>query len=92
MYLLAESQDRSPVDGAEAARLGYLAALRRAEQLGMRPLVAHCHLGLGQLHAMRGDAQKAREELGQALALYREMGMQHWPDQAEAALKELSGR
>jgi hypothetical protein len=61
-----------------------------ATELGMRPLVAHCHLGLGQLHAKLGDAEKARDYLGMALSNYRELDMQHWPQQAEAELRRLS--
>ena len=52
----------------------------------MRPLTAHCHLGVGQLHLTCRDATRAREHLGKALALYREMGMQHWLTQAESVL------
>jgi hypothetical protein len=76
--------------GAEESGQAYLIALRRSEELGMRPLTAHCHLGLGQLYALLRAAPKAREHLGQALALYREMGMQHWPEQAEAELRALN--
>lgn len=56
----------------------------------MRPLSAHCHLGLGKLHAAFGDAANARDHLSAALSAYRELGMQHWPDQAEAGLRALS--
>ena len=55
----------------------------------MRPLSAHCLLGLGQLHAMHGENQNAREHLERAQALYLEMGMRTWPEQAESALKAL---
>jgi tetratricopeptide (TPR) repeat protein len=89
-YLLAASEDVSGAAGMEEARLGYLAALRQSEELGMRPLSAHCRLGFGQLHATLGDARSAREYLEQALALYRDMSMQHWPEQAEEALRALS--
>lgn len=89
LYLLAASQDLSGIGRAESAQQGYLAALARSEELGMRPLAAHCHLGLGQLYRLLGDTGEAREQLKQALYLYREMGMQHWPKQAESALKAL---
>jgi hypothetical protein len=52
----------------------------------MRPLVAHCHLGLGQLYRRTGDPAKAKEHLTTATAMYREMDMQFWLDKAEAAL------
>jgi hypothetical protein len=55
----------------------------------MRPLTAHCYLGLGQLDTMLGEVPKAREHLGRALNLYREMGMQLWLEQAETTLEAL---
>ena len=54
----------------------------------MRPLVAHCHLGLGKLYR-RTDEQQAQEHLATATTMYREMGMTYWLEQAEA---EVSGR
>ena len=92
LYLLAASRDASTTDASNHAKEGYLTALRRSDELGMRPLSAHCHLGSGQLYAKLGDKRNAREHLERALALYRDMGMQHWPQQAEAALEELCGR
>jgi hypothetical protein len=53
----------------------------------MRPLVAHCHLGLGRLHAHLGKGTQAKEHLGTAATMYREMAMRSWLRQAEAALR-----
>jgi hypothetical protein len=55
-----------------------------AEELGMRPLVAHCQLGLGQLSRRRGKREQAREHLTAATTLYREMDMRLWLERAEA--------
>ena len=52
----------------------------------MRPLVAHCHLGLGTLYATTGQRAQARTELAAAIDLYRAMDMTFWLPQAEAAL------
>ena len=49
----------------------------------MRPLVAHCHLGLGKLYAKTGKRQQAREHLTTVTTLYREMGMTFWLEKAE---------
>ena len=57
-----------------------------ASDLGMRPLAAHCHLGLSQLHRRIGDRAKGDEHLEAAIAMYREMGMDFWLAQAEVAL------
>jgi tetratricopeptide (TPR) repeat protein len=62
-----------------------------AEELGMRPLQAHCHLGLGALYGRTGQRQQAHTELSTAIALYRNMEMQFWLPQAEAALAQVEG-
>jgi tetratricopeptide (TPR) repeat protein len=74
---------------AGAALQDYEAARSLAHELGMRPLVAHCHLGLGRVYAGAGDREQAREHLHTALAMYRDMEMHHWPEQAESALRAL---
>jgi len=52
----------------------------------MRPLQAHCHLGLGTLYCRLGQVAEATTTLSTALALYRAMDMMYWLPQAEAAL------
>jgi hypothetical protein len=56
----------------------------------MRPLVAHCHLGLGKLCRRTGEREQAREHLTTANTMYREMGMTYWLEQVEAELQALS--
>jgi hypothetical protein len=46
-----------------------------ASELEMRPLVAHCHLGLGRLYQRTGKREQAQEHLTTATAMYGEMGM-----------------
>ena len=58
----------------------------------MRPLQAHCHLGLGTLYAKIDQREQARAELSAAIALYRPMDMSFWLPQAEAALAQVEGR
>ena len=55
----------------------------------MRPLVAHCHHGLGQLYAMIGCRAEARAELSAAIERHRVMDMTFWFPQAETALVEV---
>ncbi len=80
-----------PPDVAQA-EAHYQQALALAEELGMRPLVAHCHLGLGTLYATTGQRQQARTALSAAIALYRAMDMTFWLPQAEAALAQVEGQ
>ena len=67
----------------------YVEAIALADDLGMRPLVAHCHLGLGKLYRRTGKEQEAQEHLTTATAMYREMGMTYWVEKAEAEMAEL---
>jgi tetratricopeptide (TPR) repeat protein len=64
----------------------YREALALAEALGMRPLQAHCHHGLGTLYAKSGQREKAGAELATAIDLYRAMEMTFWLPQTEATL------
>jgi hypothetical protein len=57
----------------------------------MRPLVAHCHLGLGRLYRRTDKREPAQEHLTTATTMYREMGMTYWLEKAEAELSELEG-
>jgi tetratricopeptide (TPR) repeat protein len=77
----AVAAHRDPHDPRAAAVL-YQEALALAHELGMRPLVAHCHLGLGKLYRNAGNHETAREHLALAAAMYREMQMRYWLEQA----------
>jgi tetratricopeptide (TPR) repeat protein len=70
----------------EQAAARYQQALALATDLGMRPLVAHCHLGLGKLYRRTGKRQEAHEHLTTAATLYREMDIRVYLQQAEAEL------
>jgi len=92
LRLLGEfTAHREPQDVDEAA-IHYRQALALAEELGMRPLQAHCHRGLGTLYAATSQREQARSALAAAIALYRAMDMTFWLPQAEAALAQVEGR
>jgi tetratricopeptide (TPR) repeat protein len=87
LRLLGEvASQQDPRDRATADP-HYRAALALASELGMRPLVAHCHLGLGRLVGPASDAARAREHLATATALYREMGMAFWLERVAATTR-----
>jgi tetratricopeptide (TPR) repeat protein len=71
---------------ADAAARHYAGAAALAEALEMRPLVAHCHLGLGKLYRRTGKREQAQEQLTTATTMYREMGMTYWLEKAEKEL------
>ena len=70
------------------AEAHYQQALTLAEELGMRPLQAHCQRGLGTLYAATGQREQGRTALSAAIALYRAMDMTFWLPQAEATLAQ----
>jgi tetratricopeptide (TPR) repeat protein len=91
LQLLGESHTRHNPLEVEPAEAHYRQALALAEELGMRPLQAHCHLGLGTLYNQMGRAQQARTALGTAIELYRTMEMTFWLPQAQTALARVRG-
>jgi tetratricopeptide (TPR) repeat protein len=91
LYLLGEIAARRQPPESDQAGDYYRQALALAEELGMRPLVAHCHLGLGKLYARIGRRAEARTDLSAAIELYRAMEMTFWLPQAEAALAKVEG-
>ena len=92
LRLLGEiAAHRAPPDVDQAAA-HYRQALALAEELGMRPLQAHCHHGLGTLYATVGQREQARAALTTAIEMYRAMDMTFWLPQAEAALAQVEGR
>jgi tetratricopeptide (TPR) repeat protein len=61
----------------------YRDALALAQRHGMRPLVAHGHLGLGKIHRRAGKATDAEHHHATATAMYRDMDMRFWLAQAQ---------
>jgi class 3 adenylate cyclase/tetratricopeptide (TPR) repeat protein len=92
LHLLGEIHVHQEPSAVEPAEAHYQQALALADELGMRPLVAHCHFGLGTLYLKMAQREQARAELSTAIELYRAMGMTFWLPQAEAALVEVEGR
>jgi tetratricopeptide (TPR) repeat protein len=89
LRLLGEIAAHGDPPAVEPATASYRQALALAEELGMRPLQAHCHRGLGTLYARIGRPEQARLALSAAIALYRAMEMTFWLPQAEAALAKM---
>jgi predicted ATPase len=86
LRLLGEIAARHDPPEAERAEGAYRQSLVLATELGMRPLQAHCRLGLGQLCMRRDQPEQARAHLSAAVELYRAMAMTFWLPQAESAL------
>jgi tetratricopeptide (TPR) repeat protein len=89
LRLIGEIAARREPAQVELAAAHYQQALTMAEELGMRPLQAHCHRCLGALYAATGQQEQARTALSAAIALYRAMDMTFWLPQTEAALTQV---
>jgi len=90
LHLLGDIATHPDRFDAESGEAHYRKALALAEPRGMRPLVAHCHLGLGTLYARVDQREQARAKLSAAIALYRAMDMTFWLSQAEATLAQVT--
>jgi class 3 adenylate cyclase/tetratricopeptide (TPR) repeat protein len=90
LRLLGQIAAHGDPPNADAARRHYGSALARSEELGMRPLQAHCHFGLGGLFLRTGNHAQAQEHLSRAVTMYRELDMGSWLARGEAAVEEIS--
>jgi class 3 adenylate cyclase/tetratricopeptide (TPR) repeat protein len=89
LRLLAELGASDGPLGIDNAEERWREALTIGARLGMRPLVAHCHLGLGKLYRRTGKREQAQEHLTTATTMYREMDMRFWLEQIEKEMGEL---
>ncbi len=92
---LAQANAVEETEGADTLselRPGRLFGLDQEDLKGSNVLGSKSIRRLAEVLGKFGDTVKAREHLEKALAMYREMDMQHWPEQAEAALQELNVR
>jgi tetratricopeptide (TPR) repeat protein len=89
LRLLGEVAVHTDLPEVEKAEEYYHQTITLAADLSMRPLVSHCHLGLGKLYRRTGTRRDAQEHLGIATTMYREMDMTYWVEQAEANMMEL---
>ena len=83
LRLLAAIELAREAPALDRAEEGYRKALALAEALGMRPLQAHCHRGLGRLYRRRGDLETGSSEVALARDLFRTMDMTFWLDDTE---------
>jgi tetratricopeptide (TPR) repeat protein len=91
LRLLGDIAVRHEPPECDQAAEYYRQALALAEELGMRPLHAHCHRGLGTLYAATGQQEQARIELSTAMELYRAMEMTFWLSETEAMVAQVEG-
>ena len=83
---IASATNQLRLDDAESS---FRAAMAIGDKLKLRPLVAHCNVGLGKVYGRRGEFHLAKECLSDGIAMMRQMGMGLWLEKAEAELKEM---
>jgi class 3 adenylate cyclase/tetratricopeptide (TPR) repeat protein len=88
LWVLGEIHSHREPLQVEAAEASYRQAFTLAEEVGMRPLLARGHLGLGVLYTKIGQLAQARAELSTAIALFHTMEMTFWLPRAEATLAQ----
>jgi tetratricopeptide (TPR) repeat protein len=84
--LLGEIASHHARPDVATAAAHYGSAMTLASELEMRPLVAHCHFGLGRLYQRAGYPQQALQHLTAATAMYGEMGMTYWLEKLEKGI------
>jgi tetratricopeptide (TPR) repeat protein len=87
-HLLGETASHRDGPDVVAAEAHYTTSTALASELGMRPLVAHCHFSLGKLFGRAGDG-RATEHLTTAMSPFHEMGMRYWFEKVEAEMQAL---
>jgi tetratricopeptide (TPR) repeat protein len=92
LYQLGVVHAHAGLPDVAQAETYYQQALTLADELGMRPLQAHCHRGLGTLYAATGQRAPACTELSTAIEMYRAMDMTFWLPRTEAALAQVKGQ
>jgi tetratricopeptide (TPR) repeat protein len=83
LHLLGDIASHPDRFDAQRGEAQYRRALALAEPRDMRPLVAHCHLGLGKLYSRAGKHKRAIPDLAAASTLYRELDMEFWLEQTQ---------
>ncbi|HVS09040.1 MAG TPA: tetratricopeptide repeat protein, partial [Planctomycetota bacterium] len=89
LRLLGEIASRRDSPEVGTAEDYFRQAFALAEELGMRPLVAHCHAGFAKLYRRTGKQEQARNHLATATTMYREMDMLFWLERTEAIMGAL---
>ena len=83
LRLLGEIESYPNVLDIDKAEKHYRQAIEIAEELGMRPLLAHCHHELGKLNRRMRKKGESHDHSSIAIAMFREMEMDFWLQKAE---------
>ena len=84
LHLLGDIASEPDRFDPENAGAHFREAQALAQKNGMRPLIAHCHLGFGKLYQRTGKTKESGENLAAAARMYREMDMTFWLERMES--------
>ena len=87
LHLLGDIATTLQPPALDDARQHYRRSLGLAEELGMRPLIAHCHAGLAKLYRRTGKRTESDEHSATARTMYLDMGMTYWLERADREMQ-----
>ena len=82
LRVLGDIATHSDLTNGNSAESSYQSALALTEKHGMRPLQAHCHLGLGRLYQQQKNESQGQQFINTAATMYRDLGMTSWEERA----------
>jgi tetratricopeptide (TPR) repeat protein len=90
LHLLGELEAQRAPENPSAADAALRHATTLAEELGMGPLLAHCHVSRARLERRAGRTASARRLYTAGIEAFREMDMPFWRQRAEAEAAALA--
>jgi tetratricopeptide (TPR) repeat protein len=90
LHLLGEVVARRAPGDLRTADAAFGQASVLAEELSMRPLLAHCLVSRARLHCRAGRTESARQLFESATEAFRELDMPFWLDRAEIEARSLA--
>ncbi|MEX2220513.1 MAG: sigma 54-interacting transcriptional regulator [Candidatus Rokuibacteriota bacterium] len=90
LHLLGAVLARRAPEDPSAADAAFGQAMALAEELGMRPLLAHCHLGRARLEQRASRTAAARRLFTASIDGFRELDMPYWVERAETEARSLA--
>jgi len=89
LHLLGRIESEGKIGDYAQAEFHYRQALGLAQELGMRPLAAHCFLALSQSCGLAGRIEEAKRHGLTAVEIYGGLGMTYGLAQGKASLERL---
>jgi DNA-binding NtrC family response regulator/tetratricopeptide (TPR) repeat protein len=90
LHLLGEVVARRAPEDPGAADAAFRQAAALAEEISMRPLLAHCHVSRARLERRAGRTASARQLYETGIEAFRELDMPFWLERAEADARSLA--